>query len=85
MITKLALIAGIILPLWNIPLIVRIIKRKSSEDISRAWLFGVWICLICMFPAAVTSSEIAWKVFSIINVILFTCVVIVVVSFYKKK
>jgi aspartate carbamoyltransferase regulatory subunit len=28
---KIALITGIILPFWNIPLVARIIKRKSSE------------------------------------------------------
>lgn len=28
-------IAAVVLPLWNIPLIVKIEKRKSSKDISR--------------------------------------------------
>jgi uncharacterized protein with PQ loop repeat len=43
---KIALIAAIILPLWNIPLIVRIIRRRSSKDISRAWAVGVWLCFV---------------------------------------
>jgi hypothetical protein len=44
MMKTIALIAAIALPLFNIPLIVRIIKRKSSEDMSISWALGVWIC-----------------------------------------
>lgn len=79
-----ALIAAIILPLWNIPLIVRMIKRRSSDDISLAWVCGVWGCLLLMAPHALTSVDIVWKVFSIINVILFSGVFFVVVLYRVK-
>ena len=85
LIEKISLVAAIVLPLWNIPLIKRIIKRKSSDDISLAWVLGVWTCLVLMFPAAVTSSDIIWKTFSIINVILFSAVMICTLVFRKKK
>ncbi len=84
MIAKLALIAGIILPLWNIPLIIRIIKRKSSKDISLSWALGVWSCILLMFPAAIQSTDYVWKTFSIINTIFFTGVMVCVV-FYRKE
>ncbi|MBI4845100.1 MAG: hypothetical protein HY810_01265 [Candidatus Omnitrophica bacterium] len=85
MITKIALIAAVILPLWNIPLILRIIKRKSAEDISLYWAFGVWICLMLMFPQALTSKDIVWKTFSIANLILFSAVVATTVVFRKPQ
>lgn len=81
---KVALIAGIILPLFNIPLIVRIIKRKSSKDISLWWALGVWICIILMAPRAFTSEDVVWRIFSYINTFLFTLVVIIVLKYRKR-
>ena len=76
MIKIIGIIAAVILPFWNIPLIVRIEKRKSSKDISLFWAIGVWVCLILMFPAAIISSDIVFKVFNIVNIVLFSLVVI---------
>ncbi len=81
---KIALIAAIILPLWNIPLIVRIIKRKSSEDISIFWALGVWTCFALMAPAGFSSSDPVWQTFNIVNFIFFSTVVIVVLIYRKK-
>ena len=81
---KIALIASIILPLWNIPLIVRIIKRKSSKDISMYWVVGVWSCFALMAPAGFISKEIVWRTFNIVNFVFFT-IVLVVVLVYRKK
>lgn len=80
-----ALIASIALPMWNIPLIVRIIQRKSSEDISLPWALGVWVCTVMMFPQAVTSDEFVWKIFSIINMVTFSGVTMAVVFYRLKK
>ena len=85
MIQKIALIAALILPLWNIPLIVRVIKRKSSADISIYWVLGVWVCFLLMAPQAFSSSDIVWRTFNIVNLILFTAVVIVVLLYRKNK
>lgn len=81
MIKIIGIIAAIILPFWNIPLIIRIQKRKSSKDISLFWAFGVLICLIFMFPSAIVSSDIVFKVFSIVNIIFFSIVVIQTVRY----
>ncbi len=81
MIKIIGLIAAIILPLWNIPLIVRIQKRRSSKDISLAWAFGVIFCLILMLPSALISEDIVFKVFSIVNIIFFSIVVIQSIRF----
>lgn len=85
MLHKIALIAAVILPLWDIPLIIRIIKRRSSQDISFYWVFGVWTCLVLMFPAGITSSDIVWKTFNIVNLILFSAVVLTAVLYRKQK
>lgn len=78
-----ALIAAIILPLWNIPLIVRIIKRRSSKDISIPWALGVWVCFLLMAPEAIRSPDLVWRTFNIVNLILFTAVVVVVLIYRK--
>ncbi len=85
MIKTIGLVAAIILPLWNIPLIIRIIKRKSSEDISIAWVLGVWFCLLAMFPSGILSEDIVWKAFNIANMLLFSCVVVIVLFYRNSK
>ena len=78
-----ALIAAIILPLWDIPLIVRVIQRRSSKDISVPWAMGVWICFLLMAPEGLRSQDLVWRAFNIMNLILFTAVVVVVL-WYRK-
>ena len=82
------MVAGVILPLFNIPLILRIIKRKSADDISLVWVFAVWICILLMSPAAFMSSDTAFRLFGYANVIFFTGVVFATVKYhhrFKKK
>ena len=76
--------AGCILPLFNIPLIVRIVKRKSADDLSLVWVFGVWICILLMSPAAFTSQDMAFRMFGWVNIIFFTGVVFVTVKYHHK-
>ena len=85
MVYKIALMAAIILPLWNIPLIVRIVRRKSSRDISVHWAIGVWVCFALMAPAGFISKDIVWRVFNIVNFFLFSIVVIFVLVYRKGK
>ena len=85
MIDTLGLIAAIILPFCNIPLILRIIKRKSSGDISLWWALGVWACLFLMAPSGFTSIDVVWRTFNVINMISFTAVVIVTLIYKGKR
>ncbi|MEI7998176.1 MAG: hypothetical protein WCH62_01540 [Candidatus Omnitrophota bacterium] len=84
-IEQVSLVAAVVMPLWNIPLIVRIIKRQSSEDISLSWVLGVWICALFMAPSGIMSKDIVWRSFNIVNLILFTGVVIAVLRYRKGK
>ncbi len=83
MIEKIALIAAIVLPLWNIPLIVRIFRRKSSSDISLSWALGVWTCLVLMAPAGFRSQDLVWRTFNITNLFLFSWVMLFVI-YYRR-
>jgi len=81
---KLAIFVAVALPLFNLPLIMRIVKRKSSADISLLWAVGVWICLLIMFHSALHSKDMIWKTFTIINLILFSAVVVFTIVYRKR-
>lgn len=78
----LGLASAVILPFFNIPLIVRIIRRRSSQDISLVWAVGVWACIIGMLPASLSSADRIMVVYSIVNTILFTITVAVIFCFH---
>jgi hypothetical protein len=77
--------AAVILPLWDIPLIIRIIQRKSSQDISMIWAFGIWITSVMMAPSAFISGDRLAIGFNTMNVIMLTGVLIVVIKYRKGK
>ncbi|MBF0512145.1 MAG: hypothetical protein HQL13_07460 [Candidatus Omnitrophica bacterium] len=77
-ILHISLMAAIVLPLWNIPLILNIVRRRSSKDISMSWAMGVWVCSLLMAPAGLMSADLVWRCFNIVNLTLFTGVIIVV-------
>ena len=82
--TQLGAIAGFVLPFFNIPLILRIVKRRSSDDISLVWVIGVWICILLMSPSALTSKDIAFRAFGITNLIFFTAVTFATFKYRRK-
>ncbi len=77
--------AGIMLPLWDIPLIVRVIRRKSSSDISQVWAWGIWLSSVLMAPSAFVANNTIAIGFNIVNVITLTAVLIVVVKYHQGK
>lgn len=82
---RVALIAAVILPLWNIPLILRIVKRRSSRDISIYWVAGVWFCFALMAPDGLASEDLVWRIFNIMNFLFFTAVFAVVLAYRRKR
>ena len=83
LVDKIAFIAAVILPFFNIPLILKMIRRRSSQDISLCWVLGVWICILLMAPSSFRSPDIVWRVFNYINLVLFTLVVITTLRYRK--
>ena len=77
----LGVVASVVLPLFNIPLILKIKRRGSSKDFSLTWALGVWCCFLLMMPAVFISHDIVFKVFGIINFFLFTAVVVYVLKY----
>ena len=73
--------ASIIMPLFNIPLIIKIWKRKSSSDLSLVWSLGVWFSILIMLPASLISSDSVFRIFGITNFILFSGVAFSVLKF----
>ncbi len=81
MIKTLGLVAAVILPLWNIPLILQIRHRRSSKDISLAWAFGVFACLLVMLPGGLRSPDPVYRTFTVVNAVLFSGVVVAVLRY----
>ena len=75
--------AAVILPLWDIPLMVRIIQRKSSQDISLGWIFGLWASSVLMAPSAFIAGDHVAMGFNAVNVTMLTAVLIVVFKYRK--
>jgi hypothetical protein len=89
MIKTLGMISAVAMPFFDIPLIIRIVRRKSSEDISLVWTVGIYVCILGMLPSSLISSDPILVAFGIVNALLFTAVVVTVFyyhpSFKKKK
>ena len=75
--------AGVILPLWDIPLIVRVVQRKSSRDISLSWAVGIWVSAMLMAPSAFITGDKLAMGFNVMNVLMLTGVVIVTIKYRK--
>ena len=73
-----------IMPLFNIPLILRIIRRRSSGDISLLWVIGVWSCVMAMLPSSLQSPDPVLVVFGIINSLFFSAVFFTVLYFHPN-
>lgn len=85
LVEKIGLLAGVVLPLFNIPLILRLVRRKSSEDISLSWAVGVWICIVLMTPQVLRSQDMAFRAFGIVNIIFFSAVVFFVLKYRTRR
>jgi uncharacterized protein with PQ loop repeat len=75
--------AATILPLWDIPLIVRIVRRKSSQDISLIYAVGIWVTSVMMAPSAFVSGDKLAMGFNTMNVIMLTAVMAVTIKYRK--
>ena len=84
-IQKVGLVAGVVLPFFNIPLVAKLIKRKSSKDFSLSWAIGVWVCIILMTPQALRSQDVAFRAYGAVNVIFFTLVLFFVLKYRSKS
>lgn len=77
--------ASIILPFFNIPLMLRMYQRKSSEDLSLVWVFGIFFCLIAMIPVGLQSPDPIFKLFSVLNFAFFSGVAGMAVYYRIKR
>ncbi len=82
---KVAFVAAVVLPFFNIPLILKMIQRKSSKDLSLCWVLGVWTCILLMAPEGFRSEDIVWRTFNYFNVVLFSAVVVVALKYRRGR
>ncbi|NLV68661.1 MAG: hypothetical protein GXY14_13410 [Spirochaetes bacterium] len=83
LITGFGMAASIIMPLFNIPLVIKLWKRRSSSDISLTWTLGIWGSIVVMTPAALISADPVFRIFGVMNLILFSIVAFSVLKFRK--
>ena len=81
---RMGTLGAVVLPFFSIPMILKICKRKSSKDVSLTWALGVWGCFLLMFPSAITSEDFNYRLFSAINIILFSGIVIVTLKYRNQ-
>lgn len=72
MVELVGMVGAVLLPFFNIPLIVRIERRRSSRDIPLSWALGVLGCLVAMLPAGLRSADPVFRVFAVVNLAFFT-------------
>lgn len=83
-IEKIGVVSAVVLPLFNIPLILRLIRRKSSNDFSLSWALGVWVCIALMTPQALKSPDAAFRAFGAFNLLFFSAVAFLIVKYRRS-
>lgn len=78
-------VASVILPLFNIPLILKIRKTGSSKDYSLTWTFGIMGCTLLMMPSVLLTPDIVFKAFGIINLVTFSTVMFYILKYHRHK
>jgi len=76
------MVSAVGMPFFDIPLIVRIVHRKSSKDISLVWTVGIYVCILGMLPSSLVSPDPILRAFGVVNTLLFTAVVVAVFRYH---
>lgn len=83
-IERVGVVSAVLLPLFNIPLILRLVRRKSSNDFSLSWALGVWSCIFFMTPQALRSPDAAFRAFGAFNLLFFSVVVVLILKYRRQ-
>lgn len=81
LIQHIGMVAAVTMPLFNIPLVLNIQRRKSSKDISLLWAAGVFACILLMLPSALISPDSVFRAYSVVNTLFFGAVFVQVLRF----
>ena len=82
-IERIGVVSAVVLPFFNIPLVLRLIQRKSSSDFSVSWAVGVWTCIALMTPQALRSQDAAFRAFGMLNLIFFSAVAFLILKYRR--
>jgi len=83
-IEKIGVISAIILPFFNIPLILHLVRRKSSGDFSMSWALGVWACIALMTPQSLRSTDPAFRSYGVLNLVFFSAVALLIIKYRRR-
>ncbi len=84
-IEKIGMVSAVSLPFFNIPLILRLVRRKQAEDFSLSWALGVWICIVLMTPQALRSADPTFRAFGAVNFVFFSVVVFFILKYRRRS
>ena len=78
----LGMASAVLMPFFDIPLMARVIRRRSSEDISLVWVVGIEACILGMLPSSVISVDPILRVFGVVNAVLFSAAFLAVLWYH---
>ncbi len=81
---KIGVFSAIALPFFNIPLILRLIQRKSAKDFSLSWALGVWVCIALMTPQTLRSADPAFHAYGVLNLVFFSAVTFLIIKYRNQ-
>ena len=82
-IQKIGTVAAVVMPIFNIPMILHLVKTKSSKEISLTWILGVWVCIVLMTPQALKSQDVAFRAFGTVNLVFFSVLAFLVLKYRR--
>ena len=74
-----------VLPLFNVPLILNIRKRKCSCDISLLWTAGIWGCSLVFMIVSLLSGGTLLKAIAVVNFVFFTATMLYILKYHQIK
>ncbi len=83
-IEKIGVFSAIALPFFNIPLIYRLVQRKSAKDFSLSWAVGIWVCIALMTPQSLRSTDPAFRSYGVLNLVFFSAVMFLIFKYRNR-
>ena len=79
------MVSAIIMPLFNIPQILIVLRRKSSEGVSLIWVTGIELCILGILPSSLMSPDPILRAYGIVNTVFFTATFVVVLYYHPAR
>jgi uncharacterized protein with PQ loop repeat len=81
---QLGMFSAIVMPLFNIPQIITVLRRKSAEGISLLWVTGIELCILGILPSSLLSPDPILRAYGIVNTVFFTATFATVLYYHPS-